>query len=343
MNLFFVTIFLILSIYFVNNLIFKINHLSNYKGYKHQKFVGFKNVPLTGGFYFVCSCVILFYFNNYNHFLSIFLFLIFIVGFISDINLLSSPKLRFLIQTIVIIFFIILLDVKVHQTKIYLLDIFLENIYFKYFFSIFCFLILINGSNFVDGLNGLMLGYFTTIIFIIFSLNIYVSLEIEKNLIISLLIILIYLFVLNIRNKLFMGDGGAYVLSLLCGYLLVKTYEVNPLFSPFFIVHLLWYPCFENLFSIIRKFSLKRSPINADNNHLHQLIFFYLKKKLVYNNFKINNISSFIIISYNILIFSISLMNPGSSQFQIMLIFLNIIIYLLVYFKLFNFRYKIKF
>ena len=100
------------------------------------------------------SCVILFYFSNYNHFLSLFLFLIFVVGFISDINLLSSPKLRFLIQTIIVIFFIVLLDVKVHQTKIYLLDLRFYKIFTLNFFSIFCFLVLINGSNFIDGLNG---------------------------------------------------------------------------------------------------------------------------------------------------------------------------------------------
>ena len=159
-----------------------------------------------------------------------------------------------------------------------MLDIFLNNIYFQYFFSIFCFLILINGSNFIDGLNGLMLGYFISIISIIFYLDIYTSLEIDKTLMISLLAILFFLFILNINNKLFMGDGGSYALSLLCGYFLVKIYAANPYFSPYFVVLLLWYPCFENLFSIIRKFSLKRSPINADNNHLHQLIF-YLKKK----------------------------------------------------------------
>ncbi len=342
MNLIFLTIFLIVSIYYLNTIIFKINRLSNYKGYKHQKFVGFKNVPLSGGFYFVISCIILFYFSNYNHFLSLFLFLIFVVGFISDINLLSSPKLRFLIQTFVIIFFIILLDVKVHQTRFDLIDMFLQNIYFNYFFSIFCFLVLINGSNFIDGLNGLMLGYFIAIISIIFFLNVYDSLDIEKSLIISILIILVCLFALNISNKLFMGDGGAYVLSLLCGYFLVKTYELNPSISPYFIAHLLWYPCFENLFSILRKFSLKRSPINADNNHFHQLIFFYLKKRLALNNFKINNISSFVIIFYNLFIFSIGLIDPSSSRFQITLILFNIIIYLLLYFKLFNFRYKIK-
>ncbi len=343
MNQIVLTFILIVLIIYANKYAQKFNFLSNYKGFKHQNFLGFKTVPLSGGFFLVTSSIILFSLNHYNYLLSLFLFLIFFGGLISDINLLSSPKLRFLIQSIIIIFFVIFLDIKINQTKFYLLDIFLENIYFKYFFSIFCFLILINGSNFIDGLNGLMLGYFILIILIIFHLNIYTSLEIEKNLILSLLIILIFLFILNINNKLFMGDGGSYALSLLCGFFLVKIYEVNQQFSPYFIVLLLWYPCFENLFSIIRKFSLKRSPINADNNHLHQLVFFYFKKKLNFKRLNINNISSFVIIFYNLLIFLISLSNPDNSQFQIVLILLNIIVYLLIYFKLFSFRYKLKF
>ena len=269
--------------------------------------------------------------------------MIFCVGLTADINLLSSPKIRFLIQSIIIISFVFLLDIKIHQTKFILLDFLLKNIYFKYFFSIFCFLVLINGSNFIDGLNGLMLGYFISIISIIFYLNSYIILDIENNLIIALLIILAFLFILNLNNKLFMGDSGSYVLSLLCGYFLVKIYEMSLEISPFFIVLLLWYPCFENLFSIIRKFTFKRSPVNADNNHLHQLIFFYFKKKLVFKNLNINNISAFIIVFYNLLIFLISLIDPSNSQFQIILILFNIFIYLLLYFKLFSFRYKIKF
>ena len=92
-------------------------------------------------------------------------------------------------------------------------------------------MILINGSNFIDGLNGLMLGYFISIISIIFYLDIYTSLEIDKTLMISLLAILFFLFILNINNKLFMGDGGSYALSLLCGYFLVKIYAANQYFS----------------------------------------------------------------------------------------------------------------
>ena len=209
MNLILITLFISSIIFFTNNRIKKLNFLSNDKGFKHQKFSGFKNVPLSGGIFLIFTYLVLFYFNSYNFLLLFFLFSIFCVGFISDINLLSSPKLRFLIQSLVIIFFVFLLDIKIQNTKFYALDILLENIYFKYFFSVFCLLVLINGSNFIDGLNGLMLSYFTSIIFIILYLNIYASLGIEKNLIVSLLIILVFLFILNINNKLFMGDSGS--------------------------------------------------------------------------------------------------------------------------------------
>ena len=123
----FITIFLILLIFFANEKIKNLNLLSNYRGYKHQKFSGTKKTPLSGGLFLICSCLILFYINDFNHLLSLFLFFIFCIGFISDINLLSSPKLRFLIQFIIIVFFVILLDIKIHQTKFHLIDILLKN------------------------------------------------------------------------------------------------------------------------------------------------------------------------------------------------------------------------
>ena len=333
----------LLIIFFINKKIAKSPILQNYKGQKHQKFLGYKNIPLSGGLFLISSLIILFYYFNYNHFLTLFIFCIFLIGFSSDINFLSSPKLRLLIQSVIIIFFVNLLEIKIFQTKLVLLDILLENLYFNYFFSAFCLLILINGSNFIDGLNGLILGYFTSIILIIFYLNLYLNLGIEKNLIIYLLIILFYLFILNISNKLFMGDSGSYSLGLLCGYFLIKIYEVNQEISPYFIILLLWYPCFENLFSIIRKFSFKKSPISADNNHLHQLVFFYIQKKKIIKNFNLNNISSFLIIFYNLLIFTVALMDPSNSRLQIILVLINILVYLIVYFKIIIFKYKIKF
>ena len=341
MIFFLFTFFSIFIFYFINNHIRNLNFLPNYKGQKHQKFSGLKNIPLSGGVFLTFSSIILFF--SYNYVFSLFLLSIFGIGFISDINFLSSPKLRLLIQSILIIFFVLILDIKIHQTKLILLDTLLENIYFKYFFSVFCLLILINGSNFIDGLNGLMLGYFFSIIFIIFNLDLHNYLGIENNLMINLMIILIYLFILNINAKLFMGDSGSYVLGLICGFFLIKIYEINQEISPYFIVLLLWYPCFENLFSIIRKFILKRSPINADNNHFHQLVFFYIRKKISSKKLNPNNISSYLIILYNLIIFVIGSNDPANTQLQIILVICSIFIYLLIYFKLFTFKNKIKF
>ena len=139
-----------------------------------------------------------------------------------------------------------------------------------------------------------------------------------------------------------MGDSGSYALGLMCGYFLIKIYELNQEISPYFIILLLWYPCFENLFSIIRKFSFRKSPISADNNHLHQLIYYFLKKKKITTKISINNASSFLIILYNLFVFFLSLNYMSNSQFQIIMVLVNIILYLIVYFKLFTFKYRIN-
>ena len=339
MTYYLITFISLIVFYFINNFINKQNFLPNYRGEKHQMFYGQKNVPLSGGIFLMLLSIMLFF--SYNYLFSLFLIFIFAIGFMSDLNFLSSPKLRLFIQTTFILIFVFLLDIQINETRVVFIDIWLENLYFKYFFSIFCLLILINGSNFIDGLNGLMLGYFFLIICIIFNLDFYTYIVLEKKLIISLIIILIYLFILNVKNKLFMGDSGSYVMGLICGYLLIKIYEANQEISPFFIILLLWYPCFENLFSIVRKFSLKRSPINADNNHFHQLMYFYIKKKVKLKNINTNNLSSYLIIFYNFCIFLIGSNDPSNTQLQIILITFNILVYVTVYFKLFKFRYKI--
>ena len=340
MNFFFVIFISFIVFYFLNDYLKNRNILVNYKGQKHQKFLGSKDIPLSGGIFLVFSIIVLF--NSYNFFLSLFIFLIFCVGFASDTNFLSSPKLRLLIQSSIIICFVVLLDLKINETNFLLLDKLLESIYFKYFFSSFCLLILINGSNFIDGLNGLLIGYFSLIISIILYLNPFLYFGIEKNIIAFLLLSLIYLFFLNINNKLFMGDSGSYTLGLISGFFLIKLYEFNDEISPYFIVLLLWYPCFENLFSIIRKFSFRKSPISADNNHLHQLIYYFLKKKKITTKISINNASSFLIILYNLFVFFLSLNYMSNSQFQIIMVLVNIILYLIVYFKLFTFKYRIN-
>ena len=325
---------------FLNNFLIKKKILLNYSGSIHQKFSGLTNVPLTGGIFIFLSILYLYY-NEIDTIIYLFSFL-FILGLATDLKIIASPKIRFLIQTILLFLIVYLSDLRISTTRIYVIDFLISNILLSYIFSTFCLLILINGSNFIDGLNGLLVGYYLLISFIFYQLNFINFLNIENSNLLFFSIILFILFLFNIFNKSFMGDTGAYLLGFFYGYFLIKIYVEHQTFSPFFVILLLWYPCFENLFSILRKFKLKKSPIKPDSNHLHQLLFFHLKKKYKLKDMFANNYGSLIILLYNIIIFGFALQNITNTQYQIILLILNLLIYCLVYFKLFAYKYKLK-
>ena len=128
-----------------------------------------------------------------------------------------------------------------------------------------------------------------------------------------------------------LGDAGAYVISFFVGYLIIKCHISNLNISPYFFITILWYPCFENLFSIIRKFKSNFSPLVPDNNHLHQLIYTLFKKKLIKDKLFANNLSSILVSAVNFLIILISTKNPYSSIYQIKLMIFSVFIYLIVF------------
>ena len=158
---------LFLSLVFVVNLIIKRNKiLLNNVQLNHQKFTNI-HVPSVGGYFLIIPIIIFFYKDNILF--SIISILIFLLGIFSDLNILSSPKKRFFIQLVLILVFVFIKKIEVLPTRINYLDTILLNTYWSYFFTVFCLMILMNGSNFIDGLNGLLLGYLLIILFIIYK------------------------------------------------------------------------------------------------------------------------------------------------------------------------------
>ena len=192
------------------------------------------------------------------------------------------PQKRFFLQLFLVILYIFLTRLEVLPTKIDFIDNNIEQTIFSYALTIFCLMILINGSNFIDGLNGLFLGYVTIILFIILENNFFYVLGISIEEFIFIIGIFIFILILNYLNKLFVGDSGSYAIGFLIGFILIKIYNLSYNLSPYFIILLLWYPCFENLFSIIRKLNFKTSPLKPDNKHLHQFLFQFLLKNSIY-------------------------------------------------------------
>ena len=311
----------------------------NYSGDNHQSFSNVGNIPLSGGIFLIFPII---YLYSNNLILVTFLSTIFLLGFFSDRKILVSPKKRFLFQVFSILLFVIIADLKILTSRIELFDIMLSNQVFAYLFSTFCLLILINGSNFIDGLNGLLISYSLIVIYTLGNLEL-ISDQIisNQNFYLILWLMLLVLF-LNIFNILMIGDGGAYLLGFLLGFVIITSHENNPNISPYFYISIIWYPCFENLFSILRKLKKKFSPLNPDNKHLHQLVFFFVKEKINLSTILSNNLSSAMLIFFNFLIIYISSLNPSSTMYQVKLILCSIIFYVSGYFMLNKF-YKLNF
>ena len=124
----------------LNHILFKKGLFVNFKGDDHQKFISSKNIPLSGGLILIFTS---YYYLNLLNFT--YVFLIFCVGFLSDIKKINSPKLRFIIQTLIVLGVVYFSSITVPETKIIFLDQLLTNNTFRIFFSIFCILIVING------------------------------------------------------------------------------------------------------------------------------------------------------------------------------------------------------
>ena len=311
----------ILNYIFVNKKL-----LLNFKGDNHQKFTSSREIPLSGGLILIFTSY--FYLNPT---IFAYIFFIFCLGFLSDTKIINSPKFRFIIQILIVLGAVYFSSITVPETKIFILDQLLVNDLFRVVFSVFCILIIINGYNFIDGVNASLIGYCLIVSLSLYSLNLS-GVEVTKIInFYNLIPVLIALFISNFFNKLYLGDGGSYFLGLLFALCLINTYQINNNISPFFIVCLLWYPAFENLFSIFRKKILSKSPLNPDTKHLHQIIFLNLKKNFNIHNIYLNTATGMIINFYNLICIAIATQYYSHTKIQILIIIFNIIFYMFLY------------
>ncbi len=331
---------IIIILFFSISIIFfskKYNYLINSTGNVHQKYTTSESVPILGGVIIFLSLLLKFEYSNLAIYL--FIFLIFLLGIFSDLNKISSPISRFLIQIILIIFFINFIKIEIFPIRVSIIDILLNNFHLNVLFTSFCILIIINGTNFIDGMNNLALGYFLIVSFVLKNMNFNgydLSLFLDLN---YLIYVLCILYILNFFNKIYLGDNGAYLIGLIFSIFLIDFYNDNyTKVSPFFIVLLLWYPAFENLFSILRKINFRSSPIKPDTLHLHQLVFKFLKDKLKKDDKIINTFTGNLINVFNLLMILFGLQKVHSSSFQIILILLSIIFYVFIYIRLLKYK-----
>ncbi len=302
----------------------------------HKKFINEEAVPLSGGAILLLNCFFLNFFDNFYY--QFCFVILFFIGLLSDTANLTTPLKRLLMQFLLIIIFLYYQEVLIQNVRISFMDNLLDNKFYSILFTAFCFLILINGSNFIDGINFQSSGYYFALITSLILFNNEIIFETNLEIFFSIYIFLIVFIFFNILNKSFLGDGGIYLLSFIIGVLLIKMQNIIN-FSPYYAVVLLWYPAFENLFSIIRKILVsKKKPDQADTLHLHHLLITYIKSKLKFDNKKISLITSFSINILNFIFFSIASQFIYSTKILLLMIMFMCFVYLIAY----NFLLKTK-
>ena len=313
--------------------------LDSIKNDKHKKFSNIKKnnrIPLSGGiFLYICTVI----FIKDNSPLLFFSFLILLIGVLSDQNILVKPSARLYIQSFVIILFLFFENLSVNNIRIDFVDKNLLSIKFvSIIFTAFCVLVLINGTNFIDGLNTLAAAYYFLIFLILIFLSTKNNLYVDINMIKNFMFILLTFLLFNFFGKSYLGDGGAYFLAFFTSTILINFFNKNEFISPYFIVLILWYPAFENLFSIIRKFFFKKSPYNPDVMHLHQLIYNFFLKRSLFPKVYLNTFVGIVINIYNFFTMYVGCFNYTKTYKIIFIILFNVFVYLIVY----SFLYKIN-
>jgi len=339
-NYIFLSIFLVIINYFFIREKFLLDSINNQPHKKFSRLKEVDKVPLSGGF-FIYVCLIIFLKNDY-----VFLFfstLILLIGIFSDLNVLKKPSFRLYLQIIVIILYVFLDNLYIKNIRIEYIDKNLLSVDFiSFFFAAFCILILINGTNFIDGLNTLASGYFISLFFILIYLsnltNLFIDFHLIKNFTFALLIFLLF----NFFGKCYLGDSGSYLLALFASKILINFVNSNQSVSPYFVILILWYPALENFFSITRKIFFKKSPFKPDILHLHQLLYnFFLKKNLIPKYF-LNSLVGVIINTYNLIIMYIGCNYYTKTNKIVLLIFFNIICYFITYYFFYKMNKNLK-
>lgn len=151
------------------------------------------------------------------------------------------------------------------------------NIELGKFGLIFTFLavgLLINAYNYIDGIDGLLLGNSTTAIVYISFLNI--SPEVDKLLIYFLVCFIINLFfnLLSEKNyfKIYLGDAGSLFIGFFFSFLLIYMYLYQKI-HPVYLMWACWYPVYDFLYVTFDRIKKNKKFYQPDNIHFHHYIF----------------------------------------------------------------------
>ena len=222
-------------------------------------------------------------------------FFVCLTGFIDDrINLNPSSKIILIIipSTYLILNGISISDLGQYE---YLGKLQLGK--FKIPFLLLAIGLLINATNYIDGIDGLLLTFFLScLLYYIFLIDDIETIKLLKFFAIaSFLNLILNLLPSKNKFKVFSGDSGSLFVGFFISFITIELYNSFEI-HPAILIWPLWYPVYDFLFVSINRLINKKSIFEADNTHLHHIIY----KK--FNGNRILPIILFLLINSSIII-----------------------------------------
>ena len=148
-------------------------------------------------------------------------------------------------------------------------------------FTVVCCVGLVNAVNMADGKNGLVLGLCIGWLGLIMARSSAGDIPFMAVMLAGL----ISLLVMNLRGRLFLGDGGAYGLAAAIGLLTIRSYSSHlddPAtgLSAEIVVLLFFVPVFDSFRLTFARLARGQSPMAGDRDHLHH----HLQKRFGWPN-----------------------------------------------------------
>ena len=272
--------------------------------FKKPQSIHVKPIPRLLGLSFIL--LLIFISTSYQNILTtkiiLYSILIASIAIPEDFNLKINSYYRLIIQFSCLLTILLLDKEIILLNNLSLLNEFNLNkseALFLIIFSILAILSNINAFNFIDGCNGLVIGYTQIVLFAL----LFISDDFFINQIIYLLILhnFILLFLNFPKSFFFLGDFGSYFLGAFISIVIIY-FSNNPdvlkndiMINDWFYANILAYPFYEMLSSIIRRAMKGKSPFLPDNLHLHSI----LRVQIKHIKFS-NPLTSIIILSINI-------------------------------------------
>jgi UDP-GlcNAc:undecaprenyl-phosphate GlcNAc-1-phosphate transferase len=196
---------------------------------------------------------------------------IFIIGIVDDKIKLNS-YLRFVLL-IILSYFVSLNDnFRIEYLTFSFTEINVDLGLYSYIFTIICFLLFINAFNFYDGIN-LQNGIYSLILSLVIIFH--------NPSILFFYVVMFFLFfflTLNFKKKIFLGDNGTYLLSLIFGLYFIKLYNDRIISNADEIFIVMLVPGLDLFRLFFERIIKGKNPFFPDRNHIHHL----LLKKMSY-------------------------------------------------------------